>query len=607
MLTTRPEIHGTFGAVASTHWLASAVGMAMLERGGNAFDAAVAAGFTLQVVEPHQNGLGGDVPVIAYEAKSRRLFVLCGQGPAPGAATIERYRREGVDLIPGTGLLAAVVPGAFDAWMALLRDHGTMRVRDVIEPAIHYARHGTPVTAMLASYIDGVRELLMTAWPSSAAVYLRAGHAPEPGTLLRNLKLADTYERLIQAAEAARGGREGEIEAARNAYYRGFVAEAIDRFCRTSEVPDSSGRRHRGLLTAADMARYEANYEEALTYDYRGHTIAKTGPWGQGPAFLQALALLKGFDLDAMDPNGADFVHTLAECLKLAMADREAYYGDPNFASVPMATLLSDEYNADRRRLVERVASLDLRPGSVGGKTPRLPGFVLAGQRAKSPMKAGEGEPNTARLRAAGTGEPNAAALRAEGGDTVNVNVIDRHGNIVSAMPSGGWLQSSPVIPELGFCLGTRAQMFWLEEGLPASLEPNKRPRTTLTPGLAFRDGEPSMAFGSPGGDGQDQWALQLFLRHVHHRMNLQQAIEAPAFLTEHAPSSFYPREPKPGHLALESRFEPAAIESLRQRGHRVDVVGAWTIGRLSAVSRADGLIKAAANPRTEQAYAIGR
>lgn len=607
MLTTRPEIHGTFGAVASTHWLASAVGMAMLERGGNAFDASVAAGFTLQVVEPHQNGLGGDVPIIAYEAGSRRTFVLCGQGPAPGAATIGRYRQEGLDLVPGTGLLAAVVPGAFDAWMVLLRDYGTLRVRDVIEPAIHYARHGTPVTAMLSSYIDNVRDLLTTAWPSSAAVYLRAGRAPEPGTLLRNVKLADTYERLIRAAEAAKSGRAGEIEAARDAYYRGFVAEAIDGFCRTSEVPDSSGRRHRGLLAGADMARYEAGYEDALTYDHHGYTVAKTGPWGQGPAFLQTLALLKGFDLAAMDPNGAEFVHTTVECLKLAMADREAYYGDPDFVSVPMATLLGDEYNAVRRRLVGRDASLDFRPGAIGGKIPRLASHILAASVGQGPLRSGEGEPNTARLGAAGIGEPNAARLRAEGGDTVNVNVIDRHGNMVSAMPSGGWLQSSPVMPDLGFCLGTRAQIFWLEEGLPGSLAPNKRPRTTLTPGLAFRDGSPYMAFGSPGGDGQDQWALQLFLRHVHHGMNLQQAIEAPAYLTEHPPSSFYPRAQKPGHVAVESRFEPAAVDDLRRRGHQVDVVGPWSIGRLSAVTRSDGIVKAAANPRTEQAYAIGR
>ncbi len=598
MFTTRPEIQGTFGAVASTHWVATAVGMSVLERGGNAFDAAVAAGFTLQVVEPHQNGPAGDVPILLHEAPSGRTAVICGQGPAPAAATIARFRDLGLDLVPGTGLLAAVVPGAFDAWMRLLRDFGTWRVRDVLAPAIAYARDGYPVSLTLNAYIDAVRDLLAEAWPTSGAVYLPGGRAPARGTLLANPALGDTYARIVTEAEAAGGDRERQIEAARDAFYRGFVTEGIDRFARGTEALDSSGRRHSGLITADDMAAWESRLEAPVTRDYHGYTLAKTGPWGQGPVFLQALALLEGYDIPAMDPNGAEFVHTLVECIKLALADREAFYGDPDFVDVPLDALLSADHAAARRALVGAEASAELRPSRIEGHEGRLPRRVTGESHATAGARA---------LAAAGAGEPNVALLGEKGSDTVNLNICDRHGNMVSAMPSGGWLQSSPVIPELGFCLGTRLQMCWLEEGLASSLEPGKRPRTTLTPGLALRDGVPYMAFGSPGGDGQDQWALQLFLRHVHHGLDLQQGIDAPAFLSSHAPNSFYPRAARPNHLDLESRFGAEAISALQARGHGVEVVGDWMLGRLSAVTKDGAMIRAGANPRNMSGYAAGR
>ncbi|HLI13974.1 MAG TPA: gamma-glutamyltransferase family protein [Alphaproteobacteria bacterium] len=606
MFTLRPEIKGTFGVVSTTHWIPAGVAMGILEKGGNAFDAAVAAAFALQVVEPHQNGLGGDVPIILYSAATRRVEVICAQGPAPMGATIAHYRSLGLDLVPGTGLLAAVVPGAFEGWMTLLRDHGTMTPREVIEPAIHYARHGYPVSQAMSEYVAKVAQLFSEAWPTSAAVYLRGGKAPKPGSLMTNPALADCYARLIKEAEAAGGDRVRQVEAARNAYYRGFVAEAIDRFCRSNEILDSSGRRHRGVLTADDMARWQARIEAPLTYDYRGYTVAKTGPWGQGPVFLQSLALLKGFDLAATQPDGAAFVHLVNECMKLAFADREAWYGDPDYCDVPMAALLGDAYNDARRKLIGETASLELRPGSVGGRAPRLPqaagGIAVA---ARGLAAAGTGEPN--RMAAVGTGEPNLAASGVVAGDTVHVDVIDRHGNMVAGMPSGGWLQSSPVIPELGFCLGSRAQMFWLEEGYPASLAPGRRPRTTLSPGLALREGEPYMVFGSPGGDGQDQWALQFFLRHVDHKLNLQEAIEQPAFQSQHWPNSFYPRASEPGSLTLEGRFAPEAVEELRKRGHKVTVGEPWSLGRLCACAKDGPFLKAGANPRNMQGYAVGR
>ena len=597
--TTRPEILGTFGVVASTHWLATATGMAILERGGNAFDAAAAAGFALQVVEPHLNGPGGDLPIILYSAGKDAVEVICGQGVAPKAATVATYRQLGLDLVPGTGLLAAVVPGAFDAWLRMLRDHGTLRLRAVLEPAIAFARHGYPLVPTISATIARVRHLFEAEWPTSAAVYLPGGDVPAPGTLFRNPALADTYERILGEAEGAGPDREVQIEAARRAWYRGFVAEAIERFCRHNAVLDVTGRRHRGLLTADDLAVWQASSEPPLRCDYHGYTLCKAGPWSQAPVALQQLALLKGFDLAGHSATDPAFVHVVVECAKLAFADREAFYGDPNFVEVPTATLLSDAYNDQRRSLIGEEASRELRPGRIAGYGADVPlrSWSNAPDIAHAGAHGGIGEPTVRR------GQPDAAGR----GDTCHVDVIDRHGNMVAATPSGGWLQSSPVIPELGFCLGTRAQMFWLDESHPNGLAPGKRPRTTLSPSLALRDGQAYMVFGTPGGDQQDQWALHVFLRHVHFGMNLQEAIDAPAFHTEHAPSSFYPRQARPGHVALEGRFPQATLSELRRRGHDVEVLDGWSLGRVCAAARDGAVLKAAANPRFMQNYAIGR
>jgi gamma-glutamyltranspeptidase / glutathione hydrolase len=590
--TTRPEIDGTFGVVASTHWIATAVGMAMLEKGGNAFDAAVATAFTLQVVEPHLNGPGGDVPVIVYDVRRGKPEVICGQGPAPADATIAHYRREGLDLVPGTGLLAACVPGTFETWMLLLRDYGTASLREVLSPAIGYAQNGHPLLERANATIASVAELFRQHWPTSAAVYLPNDAVPPTGTLFVNKTLAATYLRILSEAESTGGDRVTQIERARKSWSQGFVAEAIDRFCRTQEILDTSGKRHRGVIAGDDMARWTPRIEAPLTYDYGRYTVCKTGPWGQGPVMLQQLALLKGFDLDGLDPAGADFIHLQVECAKLAYADREAFYGDPDFVEVPTATLLADAYNSQRRKLVQRTASLELRPGSIEGF-----GAVVELSR-KSALVAAE---------PAGAGEPTIGRLGGTRGDTVHVDVVDQAGNMVSATPSGGWLQSSPVIPELGFCLGTRAQMFWLEEGHPAALAPGKRPRTTLTPTLALRDGEPYLACGTPGGDQQDQWITQLFLRHVHAGFNLQESIDAPAWHSEHFPSSFWPRTARPGVLVVEGRVPPEAVAELKRRGHIVEVGPDWSEGRLTAAARDGRHRRAAANARGMQGYAAGR
>jgi gamma-glutamyltranspeptidase/glutathione hydrolase len=616
--TTRPEIDGTFGVVTSTHWIATAVGMGMLERGGNAFDAAVATAFTLQVVEPHLNGPGGDVPVIVHDVKRGKTEVICGQGPAPAGATIKHYRDElGLDLVPGTGLLAACIPGTFDTWMTLLRDYGTMRLADVLTPAIGYAKNGYPLVERICATIDTVKELFREHWPTSAAVYLPGGNVPKPGTLFTNPQMAATYERILSEAQAGGGGRDAEIERARKTWSQGFVAEAVDRFCRTQEIMDTSGERHRGVLNGADMAGWQATIEAPISYDYGRYTVMKAGPWTQGLATLQTLALLKGYDLDKLSPVSAEFIHLQVEATKLAFADRDTFYGDPKFVKVPVDVLLSDAYNAERRKLITDRASLELRPGTIAGFGKQVDARLTDGSRPSvaAGTAAGSGEPTVGRLWTHDEDSlPDVAAaerkrehMGAIPGDTVHFDIVDRDGNMVSSTPSGGWLHSSPVIPDLGFCLGTRAQMFWLDEDHPAALVPGKRPRSTLTPTMALRDGEPYLAWGSPGGDQQDQWITQMFLRHVHAGMNLQEAIDAPAWHTEHFPSSFWPRMARPGLVVVEGRVPKESVAELERRGHKIEVGADWSEGRLTAASRDGKRRKAAANPRGMQAYAAGR
>jgi gamma-glutamyltranspeptidase/glutathione hydrolase len=588
VFTTRPELQGSFGMVSSTHWLATAAGMPVLESGGNAFDAVVASGFTLLVVEPHLNGPGGDLPLI-FAGPDRAPTVLCAQGPAPAGATIAHYRGLGLELIPGSGLLAAVVPGATAGWLTLLRDHGTKRLRDVLQFAIGYAADGIPLLPSMLRTIGAVAELFTTDWTTSAALYLPDGIVPQPGAWHRNPTWAATLQRLVTEAEAATPDRDGQLEHALRSWTSGFVAEAIEEFARTP-WRDSSGERHAGVLTGADLASWRPTYERPATLDFGGLTVCKTGPWGQGPVLLQQLALLDGLDLR---PGTAEYVHTVIEAAKLAFADREAWYGDA--ADVPLAELLDPAYTASRRALIGATADGELRPGSPAGREPRLPD-ALRGSGARPLGDATTAEPTVSR-----TGETR--------GDTCHVSAADRWGNVVAATPSGGWLQSSPVIGAVGFPLGSRLQMAWLQEGLPNSLTPGRRPRTTLSPTLALRGGEPVLGFGTPGGDQQDQWQLTFLLNHLLGGMNLQEAIDAPTFHSTHFPSSFYPREAFPRQLVIESRFDDAVLDDLRRRGHELVVSDAWSLGRMCAVGRdpVTGRLRAAANPRAMQGYSAGR
>jgi gamma-glutamyltranspeptidase/glutathione hydrolase len=601
--TTRPTLTGTFGMVSSTHWIASQTAMAMLEHGGNAFDAAVAGGFLLHLVEPHLNGPGGDLPAIIATADDPTPTVLCGQGPAPAGATPEHFRSLGMARVPGAGPLAAAVPGAVDAWLLLLRDHGTMSPAQVLAPAQHYARYGHPLVPRVGATVALVQQLFEQDWTTSADLWLRDGRPPQAGELFRNPAWADTLDRLVASAEGALS-REAQVDAVRSAWSQGFVAEAVDRFSRRP-FRHSEGQVAPGLVSGQDLADFSATWEPAVVRQWQGHTVAKTGAWGQGPALLQMLGILDALG-DPPDPDTAEGVHAITEAWKLAMADREAWFGDSGDAPVPLDDLLDAAYLSHRAALIGQEADLTVRPGAPGGRAPRM--AVQALETVPPPTSPGSGEPTVTREQPV-DGEPRVTPEGETRGDTCHIDVVDRWGNMVSATPSGGWLQSSPIIPELGFPLGSRLQMMWLEQGLPSSLRPGRRPRTTLTPTLVLRDGAPVLACGSPGGDQQDQWQSLFLLRHLGGGQSLQEAIDAPVFHTTSFPGSFFPRVVEPGVLVVEDRLPERVRDELRARGHHVVEQGPWTLGRMCAVARepATGLLSAGANPRGMQGYAVGR
>jgi gamma-glutamyltranspeptidase/glutathione hydrolase len=570
---------GTHGVVAAGHYLAAQAGLRILEQGGNAIDAGIAAGFALAVLKPQDNGIGGECPILIYSAEQGRAFAINGNGAAPREATIERMRALGIDLIPGDGFLPAVVPAVVDAYVTALAVFGTMPLAEVMAPALELARDGFPVYPALHSSIAGNLPRWQERYPTSVPVFAPGGSAPLVGAILVQRDWAETMG-LLAAAErkAARGGRTAALRAARDVFYRGEIAREMVRFARATEVMDASGNAHAGLLSEEDFAGYAARVEPTVSIGYRGLTVHKCSTWCQGPVFLQQLALLEGFDLGAMGHNRADYIHIVIECAKLAFADREAYYGDPEFVEVPLDRLLSKAYADERRRLVDpRRASVEDRPGA-GSPT-----------RPKSPPAPADRWPITDR------------------GDTTHLDAVDRYGNMISATPSGGWFSASPVIPGLGFPLGTRGQMFVLDAAHPNSLQPGKRPRSTLTPSLVTREGRPYMVFGTPGGDCQDQWTLQLFLNHVDFGMDLQEAIDAPSFHSAHFRNSFYPRESRPGVMAVEGRIAEEVRSELLRRGHTVEVVGDWVNGQAQAITfdAEAGLISGAASPRGVS-YALG-
>lgn len=579
---TRPTLNGFGGAVSAGHYLATQIGAQQLAEGGNAADAACAMGFALQVLEPTQNGPAGEAPILFYQAAEDRTFAISGQGTAPAAATIPTLRSLGADPIPPDGFLAATVPAALDAWCRLLERFGTRRLADVVRPAQGLAERGFPMYRFLQAVLEFTEPRFRNEWPTSAAIYSPVRKLGERQT---NPALGEFFAGLIRNEAGTSGSREAGIRAARDSFYKGRPAEQIERFL-AAPVRDATGSSHAGLLSADDLARYEGRIETPLCTAYCGTRVWKCPPWSQGPVFLQQLLLLEGFDLLAMGSGSADALHTWIECAKLAFADRDACYGDPDFTEVPLETLLSEEYARLRRPLVDpERASCELRPG-IG----RLP----SGWPLSSPTRVD-------------SFEPQAAAAAHGRGDTTHLDAADRWGNLVSATPSGAWIPTSPVIPELGFPIGTRAQMFAMDPDHPNALEPGKRPRTTLTPSLGLLADGRRIAFGTPGGDQQDQWALQFFLQLATFGVrDLQRAIDAPTLHSLHMPSSFYPRHAELGAVAAENRIDPGTLDELDRRGHRVLRGGPWEHGRVLAVGvdAASGRIEAAASPRFQIAYA---
>jgi gamma-glutamyltranspeptidase/glutathione hydrolase len=575
---------GRRGVVASGHYLATVAGFRIMEQGGNAVDVAAAMCFCLNLLEPQHNGIGGEVPTLIYVAKERKAFAICGLGWSPQAFTIEWCRAHGIDLIPGDGYLPACVPAVVDTWATAVARFGTMSLSQVLWPAIELAEDGFPVYQELHDYLAAHVDQFTARYPTTGQVYYPDGCVPEVGEIFRNPDWANTLKLMCRAEAAAQHkGRTAGIEAARDVFYKGEIAERIVDFITTHPVEDASGSTHAGLLSYDDVAEWHATVEEPVTLNYRGLDVHKCSSWTQGPVFLQQLAILEGFDLQAMGHNSADYLHTWIECAKLAFADREAYYGDPRFDEVPFEVLLSKEYAAGRRGLIGAQASWELRPGDAGRGVPDYVTFDVA-------------EDNRRTLDVA-----------AHAGDTTHLDAVDREGNMVAATPSGGWISSSPVVEGLGFPLGTRGQMFYLNPQRPNALAPRKRPRATLTPSLVTQDGDPFMVFGTPGGDCQDQWTLQFFLNYVDFYLTIQQALDAPTVHSAHFPSSFYPREAHPGRVVAEGRIPREVIAELERHGHEVVVTDGWVNGKVMGIryDRERGVIRGGVSPRGIVGYAL--
>ena len=587
---------GTRGVVTSGHYLATAAGFRIMEQGGNAIDAAAAMCICLNLLEPHRNGIGGEVPTLIYSAKEGKAFAVSGMGWSPRAFTVDWCRENGIDLVPGDGYLPACVPAVVDTWATSLARFGTMSFAQVLQPAIELAENGFPMYQDLHESLSNSVPKFTDLYPSSGEVYCPDGRAPDTGKVFRNPDFAGSLKAMCRAEEQARHkGRIAGIEAARDVFYKGEIAERIIDFISSNPVEDASGTAHRGLLSCEDMAEWHAAVEEPVTLNYRGLDVFKCPPWTQGPVFLQQLAILEGFDLKRLGHNSADYIHTLIESAKLAFADREAYYGDPLFDDVPLDSLLSKDYAAARRGLISDQASYELRPGDVGGGVPGYATLDVAGDNRRALGVEAR------RVRDLGLGHAHV-------GDTTHLDAVDREGNMVAATPSGGWIGSSPVIRGLGFPIGTRGQMFYLNPERPNALAPRKRPRATLTPSLVTKNGEPFMVFGSPGGDCQDQWTLQFFLNYIDFGMNIQQALDAPTVHSVHFPLSFYPRTAYPGRVVAEGRIPPEVRAELERRGHEVVVTDDWANGKAMGIryDKGRGVILGGVSPRRQIGYALG-
>jgi len=551
--TFHPRWLGTRGALAGNSNLSVNAGAEMLLSGGNAFDAAVAATFVEGLVNPQMHTLGGECPMLLRLAGENRVIAVNGNMAAPARATPDAFRARGLDDVPDSGILAAGVPAAFGALMTVLARWGTMPLREVLAPALALATNGFPVSEGLRDQhkygIAAMQLRFVKEWPGSARLYLPGGRVPEVGERFRNAALARTFDYLANAKDPL------------EAFYRGEVAAEIAKFSQERD----------GLLARGDLAAFETRIEAPASVKLGDTELFKTGFWSQGPAELQTLALMWQFDLKKIGFGTPDYCHLLIEAMKLAYADREQYYGDPAMVRVPGDVLLSENYSFQRKGLIDfKTASRELRPGNAWQNAP-----LISEAEKLTPKDWGAG--------------------------TVHVDAVDAKGNMASFTPSGAWISSAEVIEALGFPLSVRMMTFYLgPENHPNVVAPGKRPRTTLTPSMAFRDGKPWMAFGTMGGDNQGQWLLQFYLCRAAFGMSIPEAIEAPRLSSEHTPGFFAPHASAPNRVRIEPRFGRPVLDELRRRGHDLDVAPDWTEGFVScaAFDEATGLIEAGCDPR---------
>ncbi|BCH59220.1 gamma-glutamyltranspeptidase [Agrobacterium vitis] len=577
--STRPVIMAHFGAVSSTHYLASAVGMKILEQGGNAFDAAAAGAFVLQAVLPEFNGIAGECVTI-FKPKESEVRVLCGQGVSGAAASITAVKSLGISEMPARGLLAAVTPGCFDSWMLLLRDYGTISVREALESAIFYAKSGCSQTVFIKREIKRLSSFFEREWPANFGLISEL-QPDSQGLGNRNLRLAQTLELIIQEAESVGSKREAQIERARWTFRQGFVAEEFEKVLASPVAHTLGGDKFRALLSINDFVEWEATYEDPCSYSFGDYNAFKPGPWTQGPVFLQQLALLNSCGNDLRRLDEVSFLHVFLETTKLAFADRDAYYGDPNFCDVRLTDLLSTE-NSNRRAALIGKHAIEDQNSSYGPVSP-----------IEEHIRSLQHDPLGA--------DPKAT-------NTTSIIASDKFGNIVAATQSGGTVLESPIIDSLGIALSVRGCGFSLVKGHPNSLAPRKRPRTTLSPTLLLSELNPSIAIATPGADQQEQWQMLFFLRHLYRGFDMQEALDAPTVQTEHLKSSFPPFELRPLLVTVEPRIGTEIIEGLKEKGHMVrNADHDWRLGSVSAISRTGSLIRAAACPRRMMVYAVGR
>jgi gamma-glutamyltranspeptidase/glutathione hydrolase len=563
--TYYPRLLGTHGAVVTEHYLATKAGADILGIGGNAVDAAVGATFVESVVNQQMFTLGGECPMLICMAMTQQVIAVNGNTAAPKQATPEAYLNRGLTEVPDEGILASGVPAAISALITVLSRFGRLSFAEVIEPALDYAKNGFPVhCGLYGQERFGIHDLgnkFLKDWPGSTHIYLPEGRVAEVGQVIVNSALADLLDYLKSKEQSSSGNRETGLKAVLNAFYKEDPATEIESF--------STARN--GLLSRSDMEVFETHFEEPVSLEFEDTTVFKCGPWNQGPVMLQALAILENVDLKKMGHNSEEYLHWTVEAFKLAFADREQYYGDTMQVNVPMSELLTKEYSHMRAELVDvEQANPELRPGDPRNQQALLPTEERLGGESW-------------------------------GHGTVHVDVIDGDGNMASFTPSGGWLKSSEVVSSLGFPLGNRLMTFYLKpKHHPNIIAPFKRPRTTISPSLAFRDNKPWMVFGSMGGDQQDQWQCQFFLNRVLFGMSVQEAIEAPKFSSEHFPGFFAPHDRFPNLLRIEPRVKREILDGLTRRGHKISVSVDWSEGYLLAAARDPerGVLEAGCDPR---------